>query len=264
MCEKPLISIIVPTYNRQNLIVCSIESILNQTYKNIEIIIINDGSTDGTKDVLKKIKDSRVRVFNNENNQGASASRNIGVNKAIGSFIAFQDSDDIWYQEKLEIQYKKLITSGADAVSCSFYRKDTKGIESLVPNTKIIDKITENNNIINLKQILRSNLISTQTLLIKKEVFKTLKGFDTNLKSLEDWELAIRLLKNHKIYFLSDPLLMVFLQKNSISLNTKEILRSRKKIIIKHLNTYIKNPKIFLLTTYDFIKLFLKKHKKYK
>ena len=102
--SREKISIIIPTYNREKLIIKSINSILNQSYHNIEVILIDDGSTDNTRKVISQIKDRRFRYIKLRKNKGASIARNIGIKKAFGNYISFQDSDDILHSDKLEKQ----------------------------------------------------------------------------------------------------------------------------------------------------------------
>ncbi len=102
--EEPLISVVIPTYNRADLISISINSAINQSYKNIEIILIDDGSTDNTKEVVQAIHDSRIRYIKHPKNLGGNASRNAGIEAAKGEYIAFLDSDDTWVENKLELQ----------------------------------------------------------------------------------------------------------------------------------------------------------------
>lgn len=104
--NNPKVSVIIPTYNRAHLIGRAIKSVLNQTYKDFEIIIVDDGSTDKTEEVVKDFKDERVRYIRREKNKGGSAARNTGIKAARGEYIAFQDSDDEWLPEKLEKQMK--------------------------------------------------------------------------------------------------------------------------------------------------------------
>ena len=112
------ISIIIPTYNRGYTILKSIKSVLNQTYKNFEILIIDDGSNDNTKDLILNLEDSRIKYIKLKNNKGASFARNIGIQKASGKYISFLDSDDIYRQDKLEKQYTNLIMNNADFDFC--------------------------------------------------------------------------------------------------------------------------------------------------
>lgn len=108
MSQNELVSVIIPTYNRANLILQAVKSVLNQTYKNFEIIIVDDGSSDNTEDVINVIHDNRIRYIKHAINKGASAARNTGIREAKGKYIAFQDSDDHWLPDKLEKQVKRI------------------------------------------------------------------------------------------------------------------------------------------------------------
>lgn len=104
LLEEPLVSVIIPTYNRAGIILGTIESVRAQTYKNLEIIIVDDASKDDTAEVVKAIQDERVRYIPNAKNQGASITRNNGVQAATGEYVAFLDSDDVWLPNKIELQ----------------------------------------------------------------------------------------------------------------------------------------------------------------
>ena len=106
MAEKPTVSIIIPTYNRAHLIDRSIQSVLNQTYQDFELIVVDDGSTDNTEDIIRQFqeKDKRIKYIKHDKNKGGSAARNTGIKNSRGEYIAFQDSDDEWFPEKLEKQ----------------------------------------------------------------------------------------------------------------------------------------------------------------
>ena len=101
--REELISVIIPTYNRRDKVTYAVKSVLDQTYSNIEVIIIDDASTDNTEAEIKKIKDDRIRYIYMEKNHGAEGARNVGIKEANGTYIAFQDSDDIWEKEKFSI-----------------------------------------------------------------------------------------------------------------------------------------------------------------
>ena len=100
--KEILVSVIIPTYNRKKTILSAIYSVLKQTYTKLEVIVVDDGSTDGTGELIKKtIKDERLVYIKLKKNKGQSAARNVGVKRSIGEIIAFQDSDDIWDESKL-------------------------------------------------------------------------------------------------------------------------------------------------------------------
>ena len=121
-----LISVIIPTYNRRNVIMKSVESVLGQTYKNLELIIVDDASTDETYQLFENIYDKRLKYLRYEKNQGACYARNYGVDHAVGEYIAFQDSDDIWHPTKLEEEMHLLIDDNSDIVFCGMNRRDSR------------------------------------------------------------------------------------------------------------------------------------------
>lgn len=116
----------MPAYNRENIIKEAINSVLGQTYEDIELIVVDDGSTDQTSKVVREIEDPRLKYFYQEN-AGACAARNKGVELSQGELVAFHDSDDIWHQDKLEKQIKVMETSGADLVFCKLVKYYANG-----------------------------------------------------------------------------------------------------------------------------------------
>lgn len=122
MYSKELISVIIPVYNVENYVGRCIDSVINQTYRNIEVIIVNDGSEDESLDIVRKYekKDSRIKVFNKENG-GLSSARNVGLDNAKGKYIVFVDSDDYMHPQMIEVLYANLIEKRADISVCDFY-----------------------------------------------------------------------------------------------------------------------------------------------
>lgn len=210
--ESSLVSIIVPCYNRGHLIGQCIDNLLLQTYNNIEIIIVDDGSQDNTEEIVSLYNDSRIKYYRYSPNKGACFARNYGIKKARGKYIAFQDSDDIWECDKIENQLSYLIQTDSDLVFCSMERI------SLDKKNSFIYPIRGFNNEENaLKQLLYDNRISTQTILIKKEVADFVK-FDVSFKKFQDWDFALHVAKsNYKISFLSKTLVKSVVQNDSIT-----------------------------------------------
>ena len=111
---NPRVSVILPTYNRAQLIAQAIQSVLDQTYQDFELIIVDDGSKDETEEVVNSFDDERIRYARHEENKGANAARNTGIAMARGEYIAFQDSDDKWLPEKLERQMRIFLITSTD------------------------------------------------------------------------------------------------------------------------------------------------------
>lgn len=159
-----LVSVILPTYNREKTLLRSIYSVLNQSYQNLELLIIDDGSNDQTEKLVGSIRDNRIIYIKYSKNRGACAARNIGIAHARGNYIAFQDSDDEWLPQKLDLQIKLLNTTNSDIVFCSFFKHHKEKVILIKPKFNV-----SKTNIYN--QLLMGNFISTQTLLCKKKVF---------------------------------------------------------------------------------------------
>lgn len=230
-----MVSIIIPTYNRGYTIKKSIESILNQTYKSFELIIVDDNSTDNTAEIVKSIKDERIRYIKQEKNLGANVARNRGVIESKGNFIAFQDSDDEWLPNKLEIQLDELKNNNADIVYCSFNRFENDKHE-VIPKKNINDE-----NI--ATELLKYNFISTQTILGKKECFESEK-FDEKLPRFQDWDLVIRLSMKYKIHHVNKPLVNVYLQNDSITRSSEKGKIAINIMMDKYIDEIRKNKSI--------------------
>ena len=227
MLENNGVSVIIPTYNRADLLRKSIESVQNQTYEEWEIIIVDDCSTDGTEQVVKEFGDFRIRYIRNEKNLGAGASRNKGVALARYDYIAFQDSDDVWRCGKLEKQMQYMMNySEYDMVYCSFLKHYSDGREIIVPNKQIGNR--QGNMYTTL---LINNVISTQTILIKKESFVLCGGFDEELRAIEDWDLVLRISQKSQVGFVPEVLVDVYETQGSISYDGAGYYKARCKML---------------------------------
>jgi len=249
-----MVSIIIPTYNREKVLLRSINSVLNQTFQNMELIVVDDGSTDNTQKLLSNIADKRLKIVKTSGKTGANNARNYGVKYASGEFIAFQDSDDEWHLNKLEKQLDFLNKSKADACFCSFERFTPASTLILPLEEKRKSMVLTATNI-DIKDTLRSNAISTQTLLIKKDVFEELNGFEKNITNLEDWEFAVRLVDGYQVAFINEPLVNVYEQNDSISLDVKAIIQARKFFLKKFKPIYKRFPELYLRIIYDYYKI---------
>ena len=134
MYKEALVSVVIPVYNREDTIQRAVDSVLNQTYSNIEVLVVDDGSKDNSLEMLKKYhNDNRVKIFCQEFNQGANAARNRGIREAKGEYIAFHDSDDEWLPDKLEKQIKRMEYGDFHVSFCAFKRQYPKTIQ-IIPH----------------------------------------------------------------------------------------------------------------------------------
>ena len=156
-----LISIVMPAYNSEKYIRNSIKSVINQTYKNWELIIIDDYSTDNTVSIIEEFQNKNIHLIKNKKNSGAAISRNKGIKLAKGNYIAFLDSDDLWNKEKLEKQINFMKSNNYDFTYTSFtYLKERKTKKVIIP-----EKLT-------YKESLKNTIILTSTVMINLKNIK--------------------------------------------------------------------------------------------
>lgn len=207
MSDMELISVIIPSYNRERTIERAINSVLEQSYSKYEIIIIDDASTDNTVEIIKRIKRNEIILLVNDTNKGACYSRNAGIEAARGKYIAFLDSDDEWEKTFLAEQVDILKEGKYDMTCCGFVR---------IRNGKKKQIIKQNieENVFN--ELLSDNFITTGTILIKSEIIKKEK-FNTDMPRYQDWELALRLSKKYNVNYTKKALLIQYHQSDSIT-----------------------------------------------
>lgn len=219
-----MVSVIIPAYNREKTIERAVMSVLNQTYKDLELIVVDDCSKDNTVEVLKSIKDDRLKIIRLEKNSGACVARNVGIENAQGDYIAFQDSDDEWLLDKLEKQMAIFEKEKVDLVFCAFNRF---GLGEDLTYPELPEGIVER------KVLLEDSRISTQTLIGKKECFENVK-FDPEMPRLQDYDITIRLSKKYSIYFVNKPLVNMYVQNDSISKNKDKLIKAESMILSKY------------------------------
>jgi glycosyltransferase involved in cell wall biosynthesis len=208
--DKPLVSVILPTHDRAALVGRAISSVLGQTYENLELIVIDDASTDHTRDVLAGFKDSRLRVLHAEVNKGVAAARNLGLMAARGDLIAFNDDDDVWFARKLERQTEALARApaGVDWCLCGFVRR-AGGRSEYIGGSWYYAQLDFNQGANRFSDGgMDWSLIATPTWVVKREALERAGPFDERLRSWEDWELALRLEQTCKRIFVDEPLFL--------------------------------------------------------
>lgn len=237
MQNKPLVSVVIPTYNRSNTILASVNSVLNQTYKNIELIVVDDCSTDDTEKIILSMGDQRIKYIKLERNSGACVARNTGIKKSSGIYIAFNDSDDEWLPEKTKKQLDFLQKKNADIVLCK--------MECRTPENKFIHNFPsiENDKQISYKELLKYNSASTQTIFGKAECFKDIL-FDSTMPRLQDWDETLRLSKKYSVFYQNEILVHTFFQNDSISTHPEKGITAMQKLFEKHKDAIFSDPEI--------------------
>lgn len=199
---RPLVSVVIPVYNSEETIDAVLSSITDQSYDHIEIIIVNDGSNDGSESIVKKFIDSHKEININylfQENKGVSAARNLGLKNAKGDFIAFLDSDDVWDKNKTEIQLA-ILEENNDIDLLGTNRdgeilKDFFGFK--------INKITK----ISPRILLYKNFFMTSSLLFKREIVDEIGYFNEQMNHSEDWEYVVRITDKFNCYLLNESLI---------------------------------------------------------
>jgi glycosyltransferase involved in cell wall biosynthesis len=243
MEQNPFISIVMPTYNRSRLITRSIESVLRQSYRTFELIIVDDASTDDTESVVGAFSDERLRYIKHKKNRGANAARNTGIRASSGNYIAFQDSDDEWLPEKLNMQVECLRkfaeAQNVGVIYTSFYQ--VRGnVRKYYPDDSVVDR----DGWIFESLLCGRNFVTSQAALVKRECFDEVGFFDETLPRLQDWEMWLRISKRYVFIHLDKPLVIAYLSEDSITMNLDPLFKAHKIIMDKYHADICKRPRI--------------------
>lgn len=239
-----LVSVIIPTYNRARFLVQAVDSVLRQTYRNFEIIVVDDGSTDNTKEVVSQYASEPLKYVFQKNN-GPSAARNTGIKLARGEYIAFLDSDDLWDPCKLEVQLSAFC--------------DDPALGILFTNARYIDEI----GVINRESMSDKGYVfggdfirevaeyrfphASDTVLLRKSVLNSREFFDESLRLAEDIDLWVRIALKHKVGYIDQPLVSVRIHNVSLMRQTSsgllriravQILERYRKDLKRHLDNF--------------------------
>lgn len=202
MQDKIQISVVIPNYNRSNLLLKAVQSCLNQTFPVHEVLVCDDGSADDSKKMIESINDARVKWVDCGKNGRPAIPRNMGIKKATGNWIAFLDNDDEWLREKLEIQVKIIEKYDVNFVCSNAYRMvDGKNIGAL--------GALKNDQLLNFYNLVTSNNVICSSTLIKKEVLEQFSYFpeEPELRALEDYAFWLKIATRNNVYYSSQCLL---------------------------------------------------------
>ena len=209
-----LVSVIIPTYNRKNLLDISINSVLNQTYQNFEIIIVDDNSNDGTDNYIKILNHDKIQYIKNKETMYAPTSRNIGILHSKGDLISFLDDDDEWYPDKLEKQVKLFQDSDVGLVygGIDLFFEDYSLSYPTSPELK--GDIYKN-------MLIKNYIGATPSVIIRRDVLNNVcskenEYFDPLFPARQDYDLWVRITERHKVDFVREPVLKQY-YRNSIN-----------------------------------------------
>ena len=221
----PTISVIVPAYNAERTILETLTSVQQQTFSDFELIVINDGSTDKTLELLNTVEDSRLKIFSYENG-GHAVARNRGISQATGKFMAFLDADDLWTPDKLELQLAALQQHPEAGVAYSWaYYMDDKG-ESLQVDQPIF---FEGN--VHAELLVRDFIVSGSNCLVRREAIESVGEFEPALPCAADWDYWLRLAARWPFVVVPKPQIFYRITSNSVS-SKVEVMERCNLIVI--------------------------------
>jgi glycosyltransferase involved in cell wall biosynthesis len=230
--KRPLVSVIMPTYNHAQFIGDAIKSVFDQTYENLELIIIDNYSEDNTEEIIASFSDSRIRYKKFRNNGSIAASRNVGICESRGKYIAFLDSDDMWKPTKIERQIELLENDDNIFLVCSRFIIIKNGkVSRILPKRK---KLRAGNVFVPL--FLSNNFIGTSSVLLRNNLKENNYLFDTDLglKAIEDFALWLKIAKNKHIAYIDEPLVVYREHVSNTSIGIKSYLLRYLQLIKKY------------------------------
>ncbi|OGM26641.1 hypothetical protein A3D00_01095 [Candidatus Woesebacteria bacterium RIFCSPHIGHO2_02_FULL_38_9] len=190
------VSVIIPTYNRKEVLKKAVQSVLDQTFGNFELIIVDDGSTDGTEENLRGFLENHKKLFYfKQENKGVSAARNLGISKSSGEYLSFLDSDNTYHSKFLEVMTGVLDENNEMVMAYSSQNlflvspDDERHLKVIARKVRSVEY--------NPIKLLRTNYIDVNAVLIRKSILDEIGFFDESLKSLEDWDLFVRMAIRH-------------------------------------------------------------------
>ncbi|OIB56119.1 glycosyltransferase family 2 protein [Natrialba sp. SSL1] len=218
------ISIILPAYNENDVLSRAISSVLEQTFEDWELIVVDDSSTDSTPEIANSFTDDRIRLYQHHTNRGGSAARNTGIINATGEYISFLDADDEWWDRKLDRQLTALTSAGDDVVAtyCDITREPPSN--SIIKCAQSIRKtdstpVDGGDELIPYILSRKFGVGGSSTLLIKSEIVREIGGFNPLFKRHQDYEFLIRVLQRGEILY-QDEILVTKHQTGSVSPET--------------------------------------------
>jgi len=228
------VSVIIPTHNRAEFLCSAITSVLNQTFQDFEIVIIDDASKDHTREVITNFNDARIKVIHNQVSKGAAGARNIGIKNTKCEYIAFLDDDDEWLPNKLQMQIDMLENNLIDIFGV---------YTNIIEIDKISGKILSTGILGNTKDPFQGNCIATSSLLLRRECFERVGLFDENMPASSDYDMWIRILKKFRFEYIDEPLVKYSIHGNRISVDNDKVIRGVEILLKKHSEILALNSK---------------------
>ena len=238
MC--PIVSVIIPTCDRAHLLERAVKSVLDQSFDDYEVIVVDDHSRDDTLEVIERLRDKRVRCIARCQRGGGAAARNTGIEAASGEYLAFLDDDDAWHDRKLQSQIE--VMQRRPEVGLVY----TGAVHIHQHNGQIFKTVTPRYRGNIFQVLLERNVIgTTSSIMVRKESLLAVGGFDESFPSCQDWDLYLRLARDWAFDFVGEALVDFYLHPVRITRNDRARIDGRKMILEKF-SFYIKGDKRIL------------------
>ena len=237
----PKVSVVIPTHNRASFLRSAIQSVLNQTFQDFEIIVVDDASEDETPEVIQSFTDPRIQYVRHETNKGQGVTRNNGMSRVSGEYVAFLDDDDEWLPQKLEQQVSLLDSTPARVglVYTGFRKTDAltkQVIAEVIPEKRgdLFDQMAIN------------NWIGTcSTVVVRSSVFEKAGLFDEGLASGADYDMWLRISKEFAIEYICEHLVRYTVHDNRISTNFEAQIRGIERQLEKYAPVFVADAKSY-------------------
>ncbi len=236
--EAPLVSVVIPTFNRPHLVVEAVESVLHQSHANLEVIVVDDGSqTDTESAICDRFSDPRVRFYRQEN-AGQAAARNRGAKAARGEFIGFLDDDDLWFPENVAHHLAAFRRCPQSVISCAYQKHFSELELDWQRDSAIDDTISAAHRLpagdCHLRLLIAGWVRTPGQILMRADSFDRVGGFDVNLKGTEDWDLLIRLAERGSFVVSEHVAVHYRIHSGTVSSRVFEMYREVRKVQRKH------------------------------
>lgn len=218
----PKFSVVIAVYNKEKHLAKTLQSVFAQSFQDFEVVVVNDGSTDGSEKVIKQFKDSRLRYYHQEN-QGAASGRNAAINKATAPYIALLDADDLWEPQYLETMDALIQAHPNESVFACAVAVETKG--KTIKSTYSISNLTANKTYIidYFKSSFFNTILTSSSTIFNKNILQKVSNYDTTLESGEDTDFWIKIGLNFKIVFINKQLVTYRYYSQSLSNRIKSV-----------------------------------------
>jgi glycosyltransferase involved in cell wall biosynthesis len=241
VAADPSVSVVLPTRDRAQLLERAVGSVLGQSWGDLELIVIDDGSRDETPAILSRIQDPRLRCVRSQSPRGAPHARNLGIRHARGRYVAFQDSDDEWLPHKLERQIHAIEGRQTVGVAyCDMYRVRTDGWvfyhrSPSIVRGRLVDPAT---------RYWQTYMLGAGSAVVRRECLQGASAFDESLRSFEDLDLFLRLALEHDFVHVREPLVH-YHAGEGVSVDRGAELAARRSLVRKHLRRLLRTDPLF-------------------